>query len=186
MGDLAGAATMTLPDEPAASAALDAGREAMWTAIVHASGRQVAALVLAVLFLLETPVLVQFPDASTVGLIWQGRYSLPLWVGIPLTAYAVLALRQDGLPVRGLAERATVPALAVVLVVHAVMFRVAVPRFYVGLREPMELGAAPGYVGWALASLVVPALLLLVVLTPARLLPARLSRARARDGALTS
>ena len=32
-GELAGAATMTLPDEPAASAALDAGREAMWTAI---------------------------------------------------------------------------------------------------------------------------------------------------------
>ena len=37
------------------------------------------------------PLVVQYPAASHLGLIWQGRYLLPLMVGLPLAAGWVLA-----------------------------------------------------------------------------------------------
>lgn len=127
----------------------------LWTALVLGRWRGVAALLAAILLLVETPVLVQYPNATEVGLIWQGRYSLPLWVGLPVTAYVVLVL---GRLRRGqrLADQVAVPAVWVILLVHATMFWVALPRFYVGSGEGSALSAAPGYVGWALLLLVVP------------------------------
>lgn len=153
----------------------------IWAALALGRWRGVVALLAAVVLLVQAPVLVQFPNATEVGLIWQGRYSLPLWVGIPLLGFVVLALRQDA-PWRGLADRFVMPAIVVVLIMHATMFRVALPRFYVGYGEEMDLGAAPGHVPWTLALLVVP-VVLSVLLVVAHALDRGADQRRGRAGA---
>lgn len=51
-----------------------------------ATGRFVRALVAATAATLILPVILESVGAGTAGLIWQGRYTLPLAVGIPLLA----------------------------------------------------------------------------------------------------
>jgi hypothetical protein len=59
-------------------------------AVVLGRGRARWALVLTVVLVLAVPVVVQVPSAARLGLIWQGRYILPVSVGVPLLAMAAL------------------------------------------------------------------------------------------------
>lgn len=68
-----------------------------WTACLGALvlaalavGRRRRALVVLAVLVLAIPVITQVPTAARLGLIWQGRYLLPLSVGLPLVATAVL------------------------------------------------------------------------------------------------
>ena len=51
------------------------------------------------------PVVLELASANTVGFYWQGRYTLPLAVGVPLVAAIAglygTHLRPGGLPARG-------------------------------------------------------------------------------------
>ncbi len=58
-----------------------------------AIGRRRNRVLLLVLMALSAilPILVQWPEAASLGLVWQGRYLLPVMVGLPLAAGVVLA-----------------------------------------------------------------------------------------------
>jgi len=64
------------------------------SALAVGAGRErlllVGLLALSVVF----PLVVQYPVAPRLGLIWQGRYLLPLMVGLPLAAGWVLASKE--------------------------------------------------------------------------------------------
>ncbi|HEY1316260.1 MAG TPA: DUF2142 domain-containing protein [Gaiella sp.] len=61
-------------------------------AVLAIGGRRERLLVLGLLALsVLFPIVAQYPAATTLGLIWQGRYHLPLMVGLPLVAGVVLA-----------------------------------------------------------------------------------------------
>lgn len=73
-------------------------------------------LVLAVAVLaVFVPALAQIPDAADLGLIWQGRYSLPFAIGLPLVAMTALLARE---PVRPVVARLAPVLVAVSLLVH--------------------------------------------------------------------
>ncbi|HUC37176.1 MAG TPA: DUF2142 domain-containing protein [Acidimicrobiales bacterium] len=81
------------------------------------------------------PVVLQVPVAARIGFAWQGRYTLPLAVGIPVVAaYALSSNRQlerVGFRPAGLMVGATVVA-------QAAMFLLALRRYTVGLGGPLN------------------------------------------------
>ena len=67
-------------------------------ALVVGRWRRTLGLALAVLATVALPIAANWGQAKTDGFVWQGRYSLPLAVGIPLIA--ALACGEAGLPER--------------------------------------------------------------------------------------
>jgi hypothetical protein len=95
------------------------------------SGRQRIALLLALLGTAAAPIALQVPTAADTGLIWQGRYALPVAIGVPLLAALVVGVgrtAEDDL-VRRIA-RGTLP---VILVGHVAAFYWASRRYAEGL-----------------------------------------------------
>lgn len=90
-------------------------------------------LTLGLLALLATvaaaPVVLQLPTAADVGLIWQGRYSLPVAVGIPVLAALLLAAERP-LATWYRALRLVVP---VILIGHVAAFASAAHRYSEGV-----------------------------------------------------
>lgn len=100
---------------------------------VAAAGRRArVALLLGALVVVVMPVALQIPTAVDTGLIWQGRYTLPAAVGVPMVA----AIALDGAPaaleeiVRRIVRWAAVPAVAVA---HVAAFWWAMRRYAVGI-----------------------------------------------------
>ena len=126
--------------------------------------RRPAALVLVVAATAAAPVVLQFPWAVDAGIVWQGRYALPLAMGIPLVAALVAGIDDSpvGEVVRRVA-RATVPLLAVA---HVAAFATAARRYAVGVggefvtREPAwssPVGYLTALVAFALVATVLAA-----------------------------
>jgi hypothetical protein len=94
--------------------------------------RRRVALLLLVLGTAAAPLALQVPTAADTGLIWQGRYALPVAIGVPLLAALVVGLgsrpAEDDL-VRRVA-RGTLP---VVVVGHVAAFYWASRRYAEGL-----------------------------------------------------
>ena len=111
--------------------------------------RRAALLVALVVGAVLVPVALEVPSANAVGFFWQGRYTLPLAVGVPLVA-AVAATRRRPVPVPLLAA-----LLAVLGVCHVLGFVTALGRYTVGAGS-----------GWGLVDVVwsppLPALALAV------------------------
>jgi hypothetical protein len=80
-------------------------------------GRPRAALGLLILGVAVAPIALQLPTVVDTGLIWQGRYALPIAVGVPLLA--ALILRVDGSE-SGEAHRRSARAVVPVLLVAQV------------------------------------------------------------------
>ncbi|MGD0882642.1 MAG: DUF2142 domain-containing protein [Acidimicrobiales bacterium] len=105
--------------------------------------RALPVLILAVLIL---PIVFEVPKINAVGPYWQGRYSLPLLVGIPLVAAAGRPRRPHSKPRFQLAPRLV--SAARVLGMAALAFLVAwsqVATFVLALhRYTTGLGVVPG------------------------------------------
>lgn len=108
------------------------------------------------------PPLIEASQAPTAGLVWQGRYTLPLAMGLP-----ILAGRAVDLHARSAPDMAKVGRALVVLAVaaHALSYVVALRRYAVGINGPVWFFGAsewqpPVPMG---ALLVVPALAALLV-----------------------
>jgi hypothetical protein len=72
-------------------------------AVVRGTGRQRLALLGTAVAVVVLPILAEVVSGPTVGMAWQGRYGLPLAVGLPITAAWILARqpaasRQTALP----------------------------------------------------------------------------------------
>jgi hypothetical protein len=90
------------------------------------------------------PVIFEIPKINAVGAYWQGRYWLPLLVGIPLTAAASRSTRAHARPVALLPPltAALVRGIAIVAICATVAwaqidtFLLALHRYTVGLNAP--------------------------------------------------
>jgi hypothetical protein len=97
--------------------------------------RYAVAMLVAIIITVVTPILLEAWQAREYGFYWQGRYTLPFAVGVPLLA--AFALRAD--PGRRVILRGLfVPALGAMLVAaHVLAFYQAVRRWSVGANGPV-------------------------------------------------
>jgi hypothetical protein len=90
-----------------------------------------AAMVLLLLAVLLVPIALSVPTAEATGMIWQGRYTLPIAVGLPLLASLLMtSLRGEA---AHLVDRLVVITLVLVAVAHVASFYWAARRYAEGL-----------------------------------------------------
>ena len=110
-------------------------------AVVLGRGRTRWAVLVLVVLVLVVPLVVQVPSAARLGLIWQGRYLLPVSVGLPLVAMAALVQRPRTQRIAGLAG----PVLAAAAVAaHVGAFAWSAWRYGYGFGHS-PLGVAPSW-----------------------------------------
>lgn len=80
------------------------------------------------------PVILESSQANRYGFVWQGRYTLPFAVGIPILAGMAVP---DDLAER-LGRRGPWSVAAVLVVAQGAMFVVALRRYTVGLAGPLD------------------------------------------------
>jgi lysylphosphatidylglycerol synthetase-like protein (DUF2156 family) len=109
------------------------------------SSRRAATVLLGVLGVsLVLPPLLEAANAHDKGFAWQGRYGLPIAVGVPIVAALVLgASRRLG---RRATARLAATVLTVVAATQAVAFYWALRRYAVGSQGPLFFF---GHRGWA-------------------------------------
>ena len=104
------------------------------------------------------PVIFEIPKINAVGAYWQGRYWLPILVGIPLTAAASRSTRAHSRPSALLPPLPTALTRGITVVVIGVTvawaqiatFLLALHRYTVGLHAPASAPLAwtpPGGIG---------------------------------------
>ena len=102
-------------------------------AVAAGSERRVrTGLLLSILAVVAVPVALQMPTAVDTGLIWQGRYTLPAAVGVPMVAAVALTSVAGTLDeiVRRIVRWLALPAVAVG---HVAAFWWAMRRYAVGI-----------------------------------------------------
>jgi hypothetical protein len=102
-------------------------------ALIVASGKRVAAIAVSLLSLAFVPALVQSPSAADYGYIWQGRYSLPLFVTLILVAGIAVALTINGAGVWA-GRRAFLVVSVGVTAAQVAGFMAALHRYVVGVN----------------------------------------------------
>src|SRR4051812_5724212 len=94
--------------------------------LVLARGRLRWGLLLLLVLSFALPVFSQVPSAARLGLIWQGRYGLPLSIGLPIVAIVAFTSRPIG---RRVARLAAPVVVAFVGLVHLGAFGWALWRY---------------------------------------------------------
>ena len=169
---------------------------------MQATGQRLAkaALVVLLVGVVVGPMIIQLPGAADAGLVWQGRYTLPIAIGIPLLAGWLLSssdgvggasgvpqVRQGLSPAEGVA-RGMLVALGIA---HAVAFYGAARRYAVGSDGPYvtsdpawssNLGFVPAVLLYAVAL----AVFLVALSARGRGEVSRDGRLQPDDGGLTS
>lgn len=90
------------------------------------------ALFLSILVVVGAPVALQIPTAVDTGIIWQGRYTLPVAVGVPVVA--AIAFTSVPGPLDDLVRRMARWVVPAVGVAHVAAFWWALRRYSVGLN----------------------------------------------------
>lgn len=103
-------------------------------ALAFGTWRERAALVLVTGLTFVLPVLIHASQAKYLGIIWQGRYILPVAIGIPLLAGYVLAERVGALPPANRTALAR-PGAAMATVVAGALGAVQLVAFAVNLHR---------------------------------------------------
>lgn len=132
----------------------------MLLAFAFGSRRLGAALLLTAVAVVALPIAIGAPDVSKVGYAWQGRYTLPLAVGLPLLA--AFALDQHRELLRPFRLRLTVVLALVLGTAEIFTVWTAVHRWAVGVNGPMDIygarwQAAHSTTGFLIVALVVVA-----------------------------
>ena len=97
--------------------------------ITFATTRFMLAIGAATVAALALPIVIEVVGAGESGFIWQGRYSLPLAVGLPLLAGIALGSSQAG---RDIGRRLPVVLVAALVVAQVAAFAQALRRYAVG------------------------------------------------------
>lgn len=109
-------------------------------ALVHGVARQLVAVGSLIVACLLVPVVLEARAVANVGFLWQGRYTLPIAVGVP-----VLAARAVGPALRG-ARRAGALTVAIVAVTTGgsiLALYTSLRRYAVGLSGPLAIWEDP-------------------------------------------
>jgi hypothetical protein len=103
--------------------------------LVLATPRRRLGLVAALGAVIAAPIALQIPVAVSAGIVWQGRYTLPLMVGVPVIAAACVS----GAMYKATRVNASVvrAATGVAIVAHVLAFYWAARRYAVGLEGPL-------------------------------------------------
>lgn len=110
---------------------------------LYLSGRCRRALPVLALAIIALPVIFESPTIDVHGIWWQGRYWLPLLVGVPLVAVSQIRTRKE---VRRWTE--DLKSVVAVVVLGIILTAAQVWTFIVVLhRYEYGLGAGPGTVG---------------------------------------
>lgn len=107
----------------------------LMAALVSARARDAVALIGMIVALVAVPTVLQAAVLGTEGLVWQGRYSLPLAVGIPVVA-AWVARQRDGWLGPGVARRWLGWVLVLVCLGQIVAFAGTLRRYVSGIDGP--------------------------------------------------
>jgi hypothetical protein len=114
---------------------------ALWLTVVCAlvvlglaagTRRQTVALLLLLGLVVVVPVALEAAQSNAIGPFWQGRYQLPLALGVPLLA----ALACSRAPVES--RRVSVVVLPALAVAHLASWAWVVRRYAVGLDGPLD------------------------------------------------
>jgi hypothetical protein len=110
----------------------------------RSSGRSRLSLALVIAASLAVPICAVLLTARRLGLVEQGRYFLPLWVGIPIVAAMSIRTSASGSRWEWLLRRALILAIAASYVVS---FYGGLRRYTVGVHGPLSpFGRVAG--GW--------------------------------------
>jgi len=104
-------------------------------ALSCARRRHAGALVLLLLLVVFVPVIISYGQAHRLGVIWQGRYIMPMAVGVPLMAVALVERSGALHAVR--TRVATVVCGALACAAFAA-FAEALRRYVVGVKGPVD------------------------------------------------
>jgi Predicted membrane protein (DUF2142) len=135
---------------------------ALWTVLLVIAvrrGTQRDRLVLAALVVVSVtfPIVISMLHPAPIFNVWQGRYSLPLWMGVPILSGTIAA---TSAPSRLRAERPLSAAFAVAFGLgQVVAFAATAHRYAVGIHGPLVYFFDPDWAG------PVPPLLLLLLVT---------------------
>ncbi len=103
-------------------------------ALAVASARFVIALLAATVVTVVLPVIVEAAGAHEAGFIWQGRYSLPLAVGVPIIAGIGVGSSENA---RRLGRRLAIVIVAALSVAQILAISEAIRRYAVGTDGPV-------------------------------------------------
>ncbi len=112
-------------------------------AIAFASRRHAAIVVVLAGLSIVVPVLIDVSQARKIGLGWQGRWTLPLAVGVPIVAALALAWSSR----RKVLERPWVPVVlaACFVVAQFAAFAQTLRRYTVGAHGPLDFWLHPSW-----------------------------------------
>jgi Predicted membrane protein (DUF2142) len=104
-------------------------------ALACARRRHVAALVLLIVIVVFAPVLISYGQAHRLGIIWQARYIMPMAVGVPLMAVALVEHSGALRPVRA---RVASTVCTLLGIAAFAAFAEALRRYVTGVRGPLD------------------------------------------------
>jgi hypothetical protein len=104
-------------------------------ALACARRRHAGALVLLMLVVVFAPVAISYGQAHRLGVIWQGRYIMPMAVGVPLMA---VALVERAGALRAVRTRVATVVCSVVACAAFAAFAQALRRYAVGVKGPID------------------------------------------------
>jgi hypothetical protein len=104
-------------------------------ALACARRRHSGALALLMLVVVFVPVIISYGQAHRLGVIWQGRYILPMAVGVPLMAVALV--ERSGV-LDGVRARVATVVCAVLACAAFAAFAEALRRYAVGVKGPID------------------------------------------------
>ena len=107
----------------------------LFLALICGTVRQVTMLVGLIVIVIVVPVIISFGQAHRLGIIWQGRYILPMAVGIPL---AGLAIVEQSPAIRWSRTRVASLLCVGAGVAEFAAFATALRRYTVGVSGPIN------------------------------------------------
>jgi hypothetical protein len=104
-------------------------------AILRARLRELLSMTVLVVLVLVIPMAISLDQIHRLGVIWQGRYILPLAVGFPLLAIGCLHARGPLMP---WTKRLVVGICSVIGLADLAVFLLTIRRFTVGSDGPID------------------------------------------------
>jgi Predicted membrane protein (DUF2142) len=104
-------------------------------ALSCARRRHAGALVLLILIVIFAPVAISYGQAHRLGIIWQARYIMPMAVGVPLMAVALVERSQA---LRGVRTRVATMVCALLAVAAFAAFAEGLRRYATGVKGPID------------------------------------------------
>ena len=130
-------------------------------ALSCARRRHAGALVLLILAVVFVPVAISYGQAHRLGIIWQARYIMPMAVGVPLVA---VALVERSLALRGVRVRVATMVCALLAVAAFAAFAEALRRNATGVKGPINYLQGSWQPPFGASALTIAALVLLALM----------------------